>query len=118
MSAAGAVIAILYNYWLTAPVLHYVSIGKWRLVAIVVGVGMGALWALRVHLLPLAIASLAGLLVGGTWAAWHAPNDVRVTFIGIIASHLRAFWHDVLILTIAVTVGGICRSRLIGRGCH
>jgi len=34
---ATAIFAILYSYWLITPVFQYLSIGRWRLCAIVVG---------------------------------------------------------------------------------
>jgi len=41
-SIAAALFAVPYKYWLTTPVLHYVSIGRWRLLAILVAAACGA----------------------------------------------------------------------------
>jgi hypothetical protein len=113
-SVAPIIIGVLYRYWLIAPVLHWLSALQWRVVAILVAVLIGGLFSvLRVPLAASVCACVAGLLLGGAWAAWWAPNDVRVSFIGVFWSHLQLFWWDVVVLTIAVGVGGIC-SRAVG----
>jgi hypothetical protein len=40
-SAVALAIAILYRCWLLAPVLHYLTIGKWYLIAIAAAVATG-----------------------------------------------------------------------------
>jgi hypothetical protein len=113
-SVIALLIAVLYRYWLVTPVLQYLSIGKWRLVAIVVAAGIGCVMSLlRLPTLTLVCASAAGLLLGGTWAAWQAPNDVPISVSGAFASHLESFWRQVIILTVATTVGGFCSARLV-----
>ncbi len=78
-SFAAALISILYRYWLVTPVLKSLSIGQWRLVAVVVAAASGCLlFRLKLPMLALACASMAGLLIGGTWAAWQAPSDVTI----------------------------------------
>jgi hypothetical protein len=113
-SVIALLIAVLYRYWLVTPVLQYLSIGKWRLVAIVVAAGIGCVMSLlRLPTLTLVYASVAGLLLGGTWSAWQAPNDVPISVSGAFASHLESFWRQIIILTVATTVGGFCCSRLL-----
>src|SRR5262249_43955485 len=87
ISITAALIAILYRYWLVVPVLHHVSIRQWRCLAILVAAaygGMAALFGLRV--LALACGTLAGLLLGGTWAAWRVPSDVPISINAAFAS--------------------------------
>jgi hypothetical protein len=113
-SVIALLIAVLYRYWLVTPVLQYLSIGKWRLVAIVVAAGIGCVMSLlRLPTLTLVYASVAGLLLGGTWAAWQVPKDVPISVSGAFASHLESFWRQIIILTVATTVGGFCCSRLV-----
>jgi hypothetical protein len=113
-SVIAPLIAVLYRYWLVTPVLQYLSIGRWRLVAIVVAAGIGCVMSLlRLPTLALSCASVAGLLLGGTWAAWQVPNDVPISVSGAFASHLESFWRQIIILTVATTVGGFCCARLI-----
>jgi len=108
---AAAPIAILYRYWLVAPVLQYVSIGRWRFFAIVVAAACGGVWALvRLPVVALACGSLLGLLSGGTWAAWQAPHDVPMSVSTAFASHLEPLWRTVLMLTVTATVSGFCCS--------
>ena len=111
---AAGLIAILYRYWLVTPVLQYLSIGKWYLVAIVVAAATGCVMSLlRLPTSALACASVAGLLLGGTWAAWQAPNDVPISVSGAFESHLESFWRQIIVLTVTVIVGGICCARLV-----
>ena len=75
--ATTALAAILYRYWLVTPVLQYVSIGRWRLIAIVVATACGGVLSLfRLSVSSVACGSIAGLLLGGTCAACQAPHDV------------------------------------------
>ena len=107
-------IALLYRYWLVTPVLQYVSIGKWYLVAIVVAAASGcAMSLLRLPALAWVCASMAGLLLGGTWAAWQAPNDVPILVSGAFGSHLESFWRQIIILTVTITVSGFCFARFV-----
>jgi len=107
-------IALLYRYWLVTPVLQYVSIGKWYLVAIVVAAASGcAMSLLRLPALAWVCASMAGLLLGGTWAAWQAPNDVPISVSGAFESHLESFWRQIIILTVTTTVSGFCFARFV-----
>ena len=112
---AAAPIAILYQYWLVAPVLQYVSIGRWRFLAIVVAAACGAVLSLRLPILALACGSMAGLLLGGTWAGWQAPNDVPIAVGAAFASHLESFWREVIMLAVAATVGGFSCARFTKR---
>ena len=43
---ATAIFAVLYKQWLTTPVLQYVSIGRWRLLAVVVAAACGGVLSL------------------------------------------------------------------------
>jgi hypothetical protein len=109
-------IAVLYRYWLVTPVLKYLSIGKWYLVAIVVATATGCVMSLlRLPTVVLACASVAGLLLGGTWTAWQAPNDVPISVSGASESYLVSFWRQLLILTVITTVGGFCGARFLRR---
>lgn len=113
-SAVALAIAVLYRYWLVTPVLQYLSVGKWFLVAIAVAAVTGCLMSLlRLSTLALLCASVAGLLLGGTWAAWRVPNDVPISLSGAFESHLESFWRQVLILTGTVAVGGFCCARFL-----
>ena len=106
-------IAALYRYWLVTPVLQYLSFRKWHLVAIVVAVAIGCVMSLlRLPTLALVCTSLAGLLLGGTWTAWHAPNDVPISVSGALESHLASFWRQTIIFTVTVTVSGFCCARI------
>ena len=66
-------------------------------------------------MLALACGSMVGLLAGGTWAEWEAPNDVSISVCAAFASHLKSFWWEVLMLAAAATVGGFCCDRFIRR---
>ena len=104
-SITAAIFAVLYKYWLTTPALQYVSIGRWRLLAVVVAAACGgALSLLRVSRTALSCGAMAGLLFGGTWAAWTFPNDVAISLSHAFASHLESFWQEVLTLTFATTL--------------
>jgi hypothetical protein len=112
-SIAAVIFAVLYMYWRTTPVLKYVSIGRWRLFAVVVAAACGgALSLLRVSVPTLSCGALAGLLIGGTLAAWKAPNDVAISGFGAFASHLESFWREVLILAFAATLAALCCDYL------
>jgi hypothetical protein len=113
---AAAVIAILYRYWLIAPVLHYLTINQWRLAAIGVAVTCGFTFSLfKIPMPALPAASLAGLLIGGTFAAWRAPHDIPMSAITAINSHLQSFWREVALLTGVITLSAWCVTRLTKR---
>jgi hypothetical protein len=110
----AALVAILYRYWFVTPVLQFITIGQWRIAAIVVAIAFGGVLSLlRLSRITLVCVSLAGLLLGGTWAAWQAHNDLRVSIGGAFASHVESFWREVIILTVAASIGAFCCSRLI-----
>lgn len=117
ISVVTFLIAILYRYWLVTPVLQYLSIRKWYVVAMVVAAAIGSIMSLlKLPTSAFVSASVVGLLLGGTWAAWHFPNDVPISVCGAFQSHLESFWRQVLILTGTVTIGGIgCGRFLRGR---
>lgn len=107
-------IAVLYRYWLVTPVLQHLSLRNWYLVAIVVAAAIGcAMSLLKLPTLALVSASVAGLLLGGTWAAWHIPSDVPISLSGAFQSHLETFWRQILILTATATIGGVCCARFL-----
>jgi hypothetical protein len=61
MSVFILLIAVLYRYWLVTPVLKYLSIGKWYLLAIVVAAITGfVISLLRLPTVVLVCASVAG----------------------------------------------------------
>src|SRR5260221_11127787 len=88
--------AVLYRYWLVTPVLQYLSFRKWYLVAIVVAAatrcGM-SLW--RLPTLALVCASGAGLLSGGTLAAWQAPKEFPILGGGAFGPQSAPFWRQI-----------------------
>jgi hypothetical protein len=107
-------IGVVYRYWLVTPVLQYLSLRNWYLVAIVVAAATGCIMSLlKLPTLALVSASVAGLLLGGTWAAWHFPNDVPISVSGAFQSHLETFWRQILILTATVTIAGVCCTRFL-----
>ena len=109
ISVAAALFAVLYRYWLIAPVLQYVSIRHWRLFAIAVAAACGgALRLLRFPVPALSCGAMAGLVLGGTWTMWKAPHDVAISMSYAFASHLEFFWREILIQTIAATLAGLC----------
>jgi hypothetical protein len=115
-SLVALLIAVLYRYWLVTPILQYLSISNWYLVAIIVAAATGcAMPLLRLPTLAFVCAPAAGLLLGGTWAAWQAPNDIAKSFSGAFESHLESFWLLIIILTVTTTVGGFCCARLVSR---
>jgi len=105
----AAIFAVLYKYWLIAPVLQHVSIGRWRLFAIVIAAGCGgALSLLRFPVPALSCGALVGLMVGGTWVEWKSPHDVTISLSAAFESHLEYFGAEILRLTFAATLAGLC----------
>jgi hypothetical protein len=86
---------------LVYPILHYLSLGQWRLIAVFAAVTIGA--------------SAVGLLSGGTCAALFFPTDVRVTEFSALMSHLESFWREVIILNIVIVLSALLVSRSGGR---
>ena len=112
-SFTAALFATLYKYWLTAPVLQFVSIGHWRVLAILVAMACGATLSLMGVATPTLSCGVAfGLLAAGTVAAWTAPNDVAVSLHGAFANHLESFWREILILIAAATLAALCCNYL------
>jgi hypothetical protein len=110
---AAAIFAVLYKYWLTTPVLHYVSIGRWRLLAAVVAAALGgARSLLRLSMPALSCGAMAGVLFGGTWAALKGPHDVAISLYGAFASHLESFWREILVLTTVAILAALCCDYL------
>lgn len=105
---SATIFAVLYRYWLTAPVLQYVSIGRWRLIAIVVAAVCGvALSLMRVSTLALSCGAMVGLLLSGTLVAWRS-TDISISVYDAFASHLKSFSGEVLTLTLAATLAALC----------
>src|SRR3974390_901353 len=108
-SVAAALFAFPSRYWLTTPVLQYVSIGRWRLLAVVSAAACGGVLSLlRLSTSALSCGALAGLLLGGTWAALTAPKHGPVSVYHAFASHLKSFWQHVAILTVFATIAALC----------
>ena len=101
---ATAIFAVLYKHWLTTPVLQYMSIGRWRLIAVVIAATCaGALSLLRFSTVALTCGAMTGLLLGGTWTAWTS-SDVTISAYHALASHLESFWREVLRLAFTTTL--------------
>lgn len=82
------------------------GVGQWRLFAIVVAAACGGtLYLLRVPISVVSCGTLVGLLLGGTWVEWRAPNDVAISVGAAFQSHLESFWRQMLMLTFAATLG-------------
>jgi hypothetical protein len=108
-SITAAIFAVPYMYWLSTPVLQYVSIGRWPLFAIVVAAAFGGeLSLLRVSTSALSCGAMTGLPIGETLAASKTPNDVAISGYGALASHLESFWRQALIRTFAATFAAPC----------
>jgi hypothetical protein len=112
-TVAAAVFAVPYKFWLTTPVLQNISIGYWRLLAILVAVAVGAALSLMGVATPaLSCGAIVGLLTGGSVTAWTAPTDVAISPYRAFASHLESCWREVLILVVAATLATRCSSFL------
>jgi hypothetical protein len=110
---ATTVSATSYRYWLDARVLQYLSIGQWRFFAILVAAAGGGIFSMfGLPTWGVASASIAGLLLGGTWEEMQARNDVRISVNTAFTSHLESFWREVIMLTVTATIGGFCCARL------
>jgi hypothetical protein len=97
-------------------VLQYMSVGRWRLFAVVVAAACGGVLSLlRVSTSALSVGVMFGLLLGGTWAAWKFPNDVAISVYGAFASHLESFWRETLMLTFTATLAGFCCAYIAER---
>jgi hypothetical protein len=108
------VMAALYRCWLVTPVLKYLSIGKWYVVAIVVAAASGCVTSLlRLPTLALVCASLAGLLLGGTCAEWQTRTDLPMSVNDAFRLYLESCWRQLMIMSSTVTVGGICCARFL-----
>ena len=104
-----ALFAVLYRYWLTTPVLQYVSVTCWRLFAIIVSALCGVVLSLlRVSTPALSCEVMAGLLLGGTWAAWTSPPDVTISVCDAFRSHLESLWQEVFRLAFVATLAAFC----------
>jgi len=112
----AAIFAVLYKHWLTTPVLQYVSVAQWRWLARVVAAACaGVLSLLRFFAIALSCGAVAGLLLGGTWAAWTAPHDVTISVYHAFASHLESLWREVVRLAFATTVTAFSCAYLVKR---
>lgn len=111
VSILAAFIAILYRYWLILPVLEYLTIGQWRLVALLIAATIGVLMSrLKLSLLAVVCSSTVGLLLGGTWAA-HFGEDIPISVAFAFASSMT-FWRDEIVLIVASLIGWYCTARL------
>jgi hypothetical protein len=110
---AATLSAILYRYWLITPVLEYVTYNEWRAVAVLVTLVVGGVWPLfKWNVSTLVVGFTVGIFVSGAWLEWRL-QDVLPTSVGsALQSHLESFWPDVIMLTVAVLLGGYCSVRL------
>jgi hypothetical protein len=109
-------LAVVYRYWLVVPVLHRISVVEWRFIAILVALAIGVGFSrLRLFVWTLMLASAIGLFVGGTWAAWAAPNDARISLLDAFASHVQTCWPDTTMWVVAIVAGGLITGRVLNR---
>jgi len=117
VSIVAVIFAVLYRFWLIEPVLDRVSVGRWRLFAIVIAAGCGsALCLLRIPVPALSCGALVGLIFGGTWVEWKSPHDVTISLSSAFDSHLEYFGGEIPKLTFAATLAGLCCAYF--RGCR
>src|SRR6266581_8879188 len=110
---AATLSAILYRYWLITPVLEYVTFNEWRAVAVLVTLVVGGAWPLfKWNVSTLVVGFMAGMLVSGAWLEWRLQDVLPTSVASAFQSHLESFWPDVIMLTVAVTLGGYCSARL------
>jgi hypothetical protein len=113
-SVFAVLTSVIYRFWLTYPILRVITVGQWRILAILAAGILGAaagLVRLRSYFFVLAVA--AGLSLGGAWAGLSAPHDVATSFLGEFASHLRIFGREVALLTFASTMTNFVCARLL-----
>ena len=76
----AALISVLYRYWLVTPVLKYLSIDEWRLIAVVVAAASGCvLFRLRFSVPALACGSKIQVVALVISSRWFVRN-LRRTF--------------------------------------
>ena len=118
---AGVLIAailsgVLYRYWLITPVLEYLTINEWRVLAVLVMLVIGSVWPLfEWKVSSRVVGFIAGILVSGAWLEWRAQDALPASFGSAFQSHLESFWPDVTMLTAAVMLGAYCSKRLRSR---
>ena len=108
-----AMTTILFELWLTTPILEHLSLNQWRGLALCVAGLMGCFWSLlRWNLSTLVISFMVGLLVGGTRAALPIEHG-RIG--DAFQSNLALLGTDEITLALAALVGAHCVSRLMPR---
>jgi hypothetical protein len=108
--------AVVYRYLLVTRAFQPFSLAKWRLIAILFALAMGLAFArLRLSVLTLLLASVIGLLAGGTWAVRTSPSDIPVSMLYAFESQLQLFWRETAIWIAAVAVGATIASLYLGR---
>ena len=104
----AAATAILYRYWLLAPVLRFVSSASWWGIGIVSAALLGALFSWLALRLWISIPVAAGgLLSGGTWAVYATPNDIKASIAGAFWEQLQIAWKSEIAFVVALIVGQI-----------
>lgn len=115
VSVVAAVSAVLYRYWLLAPVLGVLSMIQWCAAALAVAAVFGGVLGMwRFNVLVLIFGTMVGLFLGGTWAGWHTPgNDMPASIGAAFESNLESFWRVMILilLIITVTVSGVFSAR-------
>lgn len=108
--------AVLYRFWLTYPILDKLTMGQWRIAAILAAASFGvfaALLRLPTYMLTAAVA--IGLWAGGARAGLGAPRDTPTTFFDESVSHLQIFWREILLLIAVSTVGKFWCDYLLNK---
>jgi hypothetical protein len=102
--------AILFEFWLTTPVLEDLTQNQWRLVAVGVMVLLGVSWSLaQWNLSTLFAGSMVGLLVGGTRVSLPISHGrIGEAFRSILGS----FAADMIAFTFAAIASAYLVSRL------
>lgn len=110
-------VGVLYRCWLIYPILQLLTIGQWRLVALLVAVALGMLSALlRIRTYVWTVAVLVALLFGGALTALFLPiHDVRTTFSEQFVSHFNSFWRELAVLTAAATASNLGSTHVLRR---
>jgi len=116
---AATLSGILYRYWLSTPVLEYLTINEWHGVAVLVTLAVSGVWPLfKWNVSTLVVGFTAGILVAGTWLEWRSQRALPSSVGAAFQLHLESFRSDVIMLTVAVLFGGYCSARLTNSRRH
>jgi len=102
----------LHHFYLTWPLLAWLTFWQVRIAQAICGALLGGLSAYWIRSTTIiAIASTLGIVTGGTWTELTFPNDAPRNVLGSFLMWGQLFWFDAALMVAATGLAAAVRHR-------